>query len=217
MSEERYKLMLGKQYDASDTELVKERARCRTLATEFAKYAGTYLSVNDDKAYAEYMKIRKQFLPNVDDTCLIDHGFHADYGHNIYGAKNGLISFNVTILDSVQVSIGDNCYFGSSVVITDASHPFDAHERTGNHGTISKPVVIGDNVWICSNATICQGVHIGNNVIVAANTCVRHDVPDNAIVAGPEGKVISTMSDVKDIDASYVVGSWHQFRTESES
>lgn len=34
------------------------------------------------------------------------------------------------------------------------------------------------------------GVYIGNNVIVAANSVVTHNIPDNAIVAGIPAKVL---------------------------
>lgn len=213
---DRYKLMLGKQYDASSHELVRERAKARMLAVEFAKFAGTYTAIEDTAAYMQYCKIRKQFLPNLDKTCLIDHGFHVDYGKNIYGGKNSIISFNVTLLDSVKIVLGDNVYIGSSVVITDASHPLDPVERTDNHGTISKPVIIGNNVWICANATICQGVTIGDNCVIAANTCVRHDIPANSIVAGPEGKVIGTTGNTDCIDASALTGNWHAFSNETD-
>lgn len=193
MNHERYRLMLGKIYNASELELVKERANCRQLAVEFNKHAGTYLSNNDDKAYDAYMKVRRKFLPNVDESCIIEQGFHADYGYNIHGGKNGLMSFNTTILDSVDVTIGEHVFLGPNVVITDASHPIDPTVRTEQFGTISKGITIDDNVWICSNATICQGVHIGKNVVIAAGTVVRHDIPDNCVVAGPNAEIIKSI------------------------
>jgi maltose O-acetyltransferase len=177
-------------------------------ATEFQKYAGTYLSIEDDAAYAKYMKLRHAFLPNLSDTCIIDNGFHADYGHNIYGGKDSLINFNNTFLDSVEIKIGTGCYFGPNVLITDATHPMNKLERTAQHGTISKRVTIGDYVWICGNATICQGVNVGNGCIVAANTCIRHDVPADSVVAGPEGKVICSLSELRDNALVAVQSKW---------
>ena len=43
---------------------------------------------------------------------------------------------------------------------------------------------IGDNVTIYSGAVVVGKVKIGNNVRIAANTVVRHDVPDNSLVYG---------------------------------
>lgn len=191
---DRYKLLLQQQYDACDVELVRERAKARIAIAEMNAYAGSYLQTENEELYAKYMQVRKQALPYVDDSCIIEQGFHADYGHNIHGAANSLISFNTTILDTVNVTIGCNCYIGPSVVITDVSHPIDAEPTERGRQAISKPVIIGNNVWICSNVTIAQGVTIGDNVIIAANTCVRHDIPSNSMVAGPEDKVIRTLT-----------------------
>lgn len=187
MNYERYKLMLGKIYNASEPELVKERTECRRLAVEFNRLT------TDGKDSEAYMKVRRKFLPNVDESCTIEQGFHADYGYNIHGGKNGLMSFNTTILDSVNVTIGEHVFLGPNVVITDASHPIDPTVRTEQFGTISKGITIDDNVWICSNATICQDVHIGKNVVVAAGTVVRHDIPDNCVVAGPNAEIVKSI------------------------
>ena len=44
--------------------------------------------------------------------------------------------------------------------------------------------VIGDNVYIASNATVIGHVHIGNNVIIGAGAVVTADVPDNCVCVG---------------------------------
>ncbi|MDO4565403.1 MAG: DapH/DapD/GlmU-related protein, partial [Clostridia bacterium] len=57
----------------------------------------------------------------------------------------------------------------------------------------SKPVTIGNDVWIGGNCTILPGVTIGNNVIVAAGAVVTKDVPDNCVVAGVPAKIIRNL------------------------
>ena len=51
-------------------------------------------------------------------------------------------------------------------------------------------VVIGNNVWLCNNVCVLSNVTIGNGVIVAANSVVTHDIPDNCIAAGVPAKII---------------------------
>lgn len=51
--------------------------------------------------------------------------------------------------------------------------------------------VIGDRVWIGTNAVIVGNIKIGNNVLIAPNSYVNFDVPDNSIVVGNPAKVIS--------------------------
>src|SRR3972149_632365 len=51
--------------------------------------------------------------------------------------------------------------------------------------------VIGDNVYIGPGARIVGKVDIGSNVAIGANCVVTKDVPENAVVVGVPGKVIS--------------------------
>lgn len=69
----------------------------------------------------------------------------------------------------VAESIGKNCYIHQNVTI--------------GWGRNGKPT-IGDNVSIFPGAVIAGNIKIGNNVRIAANTVVRHDVPNNCIVYG---------------------------------
>jgi maltose O-acetyltransferase len=49
-------------------------------------------------------------------------------------------------------------------------------------------IVIGNNVWIASRATILAGVTIGDNSIVAAGAVVTKDIPPNSIAMGTPAK-----------------------------
>jgi acetyltransferase-like isoleucine patch superfamily enzyme len=51
-------------------------------------------------------------------------------------------------------------------------------------------IVVGDDVWIGTNAIICSGVKIGQGAIVAAGAVVTKDVEPYAIVGGNPAKVI---------------------------
>lgn len=53
---------------------------------------------------------------------------------------------------------------------------------------------IGDNVIINANAVVVGGVKIGNNVLVAPNAFVNFDVPDDSIVIGNPGRIITRNS-----------------------
>lgn len=68
--------------------------------------------------------------------------------------------------------IGKNCNIATGVVIGKTNRP--------GGGT----PVIGNNVWIGSNAVIVGKIKIGNNVLIAPNAYVNIDVPDNSIVIG---------------------------------
>ena len=57
---------------------------------------------------------------------------------------------------------------------------------------ITKPIVVGDNVYIGNNAIILPGVTIGNNVIIGAGAVVSRSVPDNSVAVGVPARVIKT-------------------------
>lgn len=51
-------------------------------------------------------------------------------------------------------------------------------------------VLIGNDVWIGTRATILGNVKVGNGAVIAAGAVVTKDVPDYAIVAGVPAKII---------------------------
>lgn len=57
---------------------------------------------------------------------------------------------------------------------------------------ITKPIVVGDNVYIGVRSIIMPGVTIGNNVIIAAGSVVTKDVPAHSVVGGIPARVIKT-------------------------
>ncbi len=57
---------------------------------------------------------------------------------------------------------------------------------------ITKPIVVGDNVYIGNNVIILPGVTIGNNVVIGAGAVVSKDIPDNSVAVGVPARVIKT-------------------------
>lgn len=57
---------------------------------------------------------------------------------------------------------------------------------------ITKPIVIGNDVYIGNNVIILPGVEIGNNVVIGAGAVVTRDIPNNSVAAGIPARVIKT-------------------------
>lgn len=60
---------------------------------------------------------------------------------------------------------------------------------------IIKPIEIGNNVHIGTNAIIMPNVKIGNNCIIGCGAIVTKDIPDNSIAVGVPARVIETIED----------------------
>ena len=89
------------------------------------------------------------------------------------------------------VCIGNHVNLAQGITVTALNHNFeDASKRIDEQGISTKPVVIGDDVWIGANAVILPGVTIGSHCVVAAGAVVTKDVPDNCVVGGVPAKVI---------------------------
>ena len=56
--------------------------------------------------------------------------------------------------------------------------------------SVSKTVIIGDDVWIGARVIILKGVYVGKGAVIAAGAILTKDVPEYAIVGGVPAKVI---------------------------
>ena len=103
--------------------------------------------------------------------------------------KHCCINVNFSVTCGESIKIGDNVFIGQNVSIRD-THGDHFINTPGYKNT--KPVEIGDHVWIASDAMIMPGVKIGAGAIVAARSLVTKDVPPCTMVAGVPAKVIRT-------------------------
>ena len=100
----------------------------------------------------------------------------------------GYINTNSTIECYSSVEIGEGTIISHDVAIMDS----DIHKAIINNETRlnSKPIKIGNHVWIGRNAIILKGVTIGDHSIIAAGAVVTSDIPANCLAGGNPAKVI---------------------------
>ena len=120
---------------------------------------------------------------HVPELVIGDHTF---IGH--------VVSFSV----SESIRIGNHCLLASGVQLSDYDgHPVDADRRRAGDPTPAeniRPIVIGNDVWIGSNAIILKGVAIGDRAIIGAGAVVTRDVPPDVVVAGNPARVVKQLS-----------------------
>jgi acetyltransferase-like isoleucine patch superfamily enzyme len=92
------------------------------------------------------------------------------------------------------VTIGNHVNLAQGITVTALNHNFkDTSKRIDEQGISTKPVVIGNDVWIGANAVVLPGVTIGRHVGVAAGAVVTDNVPDNVVVGGVPAKIIKQL------------------------
>jgi len=84
------------------------------------------------------------------------------------------------IIVSPHAVIGKNCNISQGVSL-----------GVTNRGDRAGAPIIGDNVYIGPGAKIIGRINVGNNVAIGANSVITKDIPDNSVVVGVPGKVIS--------------------------
>lgn len=107
------------------------------------------------------------------------------YGHIEWSTEPWIITLgsNVHITDGVKFITHD----GGTLLFRDQIPDLE----------ITKPIVVGDNVYIGNNVIILPGVRIGNNVVIGAGAVVSKDIPDNSVAVGVPARVIKTIDDYK--------------------
>lgn len=111
----------------------------------------------------------------------------------IYRLKIGagtIIGDNTLLAAQRGLTIGKNVNLSSNVSIYSGAHDHrDPYFRSTPATT--RPITIGDRVWIGSNAIILTGVNIGEGAVVCAGCVVTKDVEPYAVVAGIPAKKVN--------------------------
>lgn len=87
---------------------------------------------------------------------------------------------------SGRITIGDYTFVGHHVSLLTGTHDYSQRnlDRYLAVPTEGRDIVIGEGVWLASNATVLGPCRIGDHAVVAAGAVVTADVPEGVIVAG---------------------------------
>jgi maltose O-acetyltransferase len=185
MKSEREKMLAGELYNPLDPELVAERQHARRL----------FKLLNDSSVelVSARLQLIKELIPRSGASVWIEPPFYCDYGSNVTLGDRVYFNFNCTILDTATVTIGAGVKFGPGVHIYTATHPLNAAAR--NSGLeFSRPIEIGDDVWIGGGAIVCPGVKIGARAVIGAGSVVTKDLPVGVVAVGNPCRVLRSIA-----------------------
>lgn len=127
-------------------------------------------------------------MAGITKQCSVYVGSNAKV---IIGDNTGLSG--VSIFCKNDIKIGEHCNIGCNAFIWDTDfHPLNYSDRRKNieDKIISKPIVIGNDVFIGANCIILKGVTIGDRAIVGAGSVVTANIPADEIWGGNPAKFI---------------------------
>lgn len=189
---EKEKMLAGLNYNSRDSALLDRYHIARELLQSYNSL--------DSKEIAKREEILTSLLGFKGNAVWIEAPFFCDYGEYVSIGENTFVNANCFFLDNNYISIGKNGLLGPYVQIYTASHPLKASERivrttdgATSYLTNSKPVRIGDNVWIGGNTVIMPGITIGDNVTIGAGSVVTKDIPNAVLAFGNPCKVIQDL------------------------
>lgn len=93
---------------------------------------------------------------------------------------------DVFLNQGVRIHAEDSVVIGNRVEIWDLVSIMDTNFHAIEPGSDIEiaPVVVGDECWIYSGATLLPGVHLGSGTVVAAGAVVTKSSPARSVVGG---------------------------------
>ncbi len=115
----------------------------------------------------------------------LDAGAEIDIGNKFSANSNFVMN------SDYKVQIGESALFGWNNTVMGADGHDIIDQTTGEVTNSKKPITIGSNVWICSEAHILKGAEIPDGCIVGYRSLVtgKHTEPNTLMVGNPAKEV----------------------------
>lgn len=108
------------------------------------------------------------------EECSISIGNNSGFGNYLKLICMGKLN---------SISIGEDCMLADHVELWNTnSHPI--YNDQGEIINPSRPIIIGNHVWIGKDSRVTKGVNIGNNAIIGFNSLVTKNIKSNTLNAG---------------------------------
>ncbi|MCC4399587.1 sugar O-acetyltransferase [Limosilactobacillus reuteri] len=190
---EHEKLLAGEEYDYRDPEIQNMLAHAR----KYLQIVNTEIDPN------KRQHAMKELFHHIGKRVAINGQIKVLYGNHISLGDDDFINDGCRFQDANLITLGDRVVIAPDCKFYCGNHAIDANKRYGTRKngdsyliSYTKPITVGNDVWIGGNVTIIGDVHIGNNVIIGAGAIVVNDVPDNSVVAGVPAKVIKRLPEL---------------------
>lgn len=145
-------------------------------------------SISVDSEIRHFVKLKKSIVgkySRINPFCTV---FNAQIGNFTAIGRNSSIGLGQHPLNYISTQ---NIFYKKNNLSNKWVNPIDFP---------SKPISIGNDVWIGVESLIMDGVTIGNGAVVGARSVVTKDVPPYAIVVGSPARIVRYRFDDEIID-----------------
>ncbi|MEX5300229.1 acetyltransferase [Kocuria sp. CPCC 205292] len=124
-------------------------------------------------------KALRAFGAKIGDGVIIRPRTRIKFPWNLEIGDRSWIGEGVWIHNQNQVTVGHDSVISQETFITTGSH---SHRK--DMGLITRPISIGNGVWITARCVVTGGVSIGQSALVQPLTRVSEDIPENTVYGG---------------------------------
>lgn len=96
----------------------------------------------------------------------------------------------VSCFCETSISIGSDCIIGSSMLMDTDFHTFTEPNHVLYGSQKTKPIAIGNHVWLCGQSAVLKGCTIGNGSVVGFRALVAKSFPDDVVIAGNPATIL---------------------------
>jgi len=114
-----------------------------------------------------------------------------ELGRDVYVGKNVTIEVDGVVGDGVMFANLSGVVGRTDHDQTDLGKSIRRSQWVGDApNALSRPVLIGSDVWVGYGAIILSGVTVGDSVIIGAGAVVTRDIPSNSVAVGNPARVV---------------------------
>ena len=162
--------------------IIVQKKRCKKLNIQYVE--GVYIGKNVQNWGATVIlgknsKVHSNTIFWGDGTIII--GCNTSIGENSWIFANK---------ENGGVTIGDDVNCASGLYIIDSDHSFEKGKKINEQPLNSKPIIIGNDIWIGYHVTILKGSIIKDRTVIGACSLCKGIFPSNVVLAGNPARVI---------------------------
>lgn len=150
------------------------------------------------KPHISYLRAAywRTFMKQLGEGSRISNEVKITRPANISIGRDTHITNKVNLDGRGGLTIGNDVLVGfESIIITSTHNYANPNVLIRKQGFYTKPVVIGNDVWLGARVVVLPGVTIGDGAVVGSGAVVTKDVTSFSIVAGVPAKIIGKRGD----------------------